>query len=64
MTISNGIDHRDTGRRHEKVTRFLDDPPPERRNANNIRDPKVSKLHAHLKRDHSRRAITAQTNAE
>jgi hypothetical protein len=34
--------------RHEVITRFLDDPPPERRYANDIRDPKVSELQAQL----------------
>jgi len=64
MAFSNGSIHRDDGRRREVVMRFLDNPAPERRDANDIHDPKASELHAHLKRDHSRRAITAQTNAE
>jgi len=64
MAISNGSDHRDAGRRYEVFTRFLDDPPPVGWDANNSQDPKISELHAHLKRDHSRRAIAAQTDPQ
>jgi hypothetical protein len=64
MAISNGGIHRDSGRRREVITRSLDKPAPERRDANDIHDPKISELHAHLKSDHSRRAITAQTDPE